>query len=196
MKLKLEGNGAFKNGDYVPSIKEYHEAYAAIHTVVEGRRYAILLDGYFASPPLTGKLAGQRRDLLRHQLGSQLNWKKMQAYLGLKDWQIDYFWGASAISDFEYAKVHQSILDGADNLITDVERAKAYFRMTIACHELGKYAEATNNFRNPTMYAPPDGAMGREIKKTRREIMQKNQAEKGKVGILAGGHEITFGADW
>lgn len=66
MKLKLEGNGAFKDGDYVPSIKKYHEAYAAIHTVVEGRRYAILLDGYFASSPLTGKLVGQRRDLLRH----------------------------------------------------------------------------------------------------------------------------------
>lgn len=93
-----------------------------------------------------------------------------------------YIWGERAISDIEYAKVHQSILDGADNLITDAERAKAYLRMTIACDELGKYAEATNNFFNPTMYAPHDSAMGREIKDTRGEIMQKNEAEKGKSG--------------
>ncbi|MCJ1262750.1 hypothetical protein MMC22_002620 [Lobaria immixta] len=173
MKLKLEENASFKSGDYLLSVQKYHEAYAAMHTIVEGRRYAILLDGYFVSTPLNGQACrSARRSTLAHQLGSQLNWNILQAYLSLKDWTMAYFWGERANSDIEHANVHQSILDGADNLITE-----AYLRMTIACHELGKHAEATNNLFKATMYAPPDSAISREIKKTRRGMMQKNQAE-------------------
>ena len=98
-KLKLEGNAAFKAGGFMLSIQKYHEAYEAMHTIIDGRTYAVLLDGYFATTPLEGKLAGQRGDLLRHKLGSQLNWNIVQAYIKLEDWEMAHFWGERVASD-------------------------------------------------------------------------------------------------
>lgn len=173
MNIKLDGNAAFKNGDYALSIRKYHAAYAEMHTIVSGPTYAKLLDRWFANTPLTGKLAGQRGDLLRHQLGLQLNWNILQAYLSLKDWGMAYYWGDRAISDIELANVHQRIFDGANNLVTEAEKAKVYLRITIACHKVGKAAEAKRNLQKASMYAPPDSVLSLEIKKTQREIMQK-----------------------
>lgn len=168
IKWKLEGNAAFKNGDYALSIQKYTQAYASMETVVSGPIYRSLLDGWFAHTPLTGKLADQRGDLLRHQLGSQLNWNILQAYLSLQDWRKAYLWGERAISDIEFANVHQRIHDGDKNLITEAEKAKVYLRMMIACQKIGNHAGAEECFNKATMYAPSNSAISFEIKKMRR----------------------------
>ncbi|KAK3175247.1 hypothetical protein OEA41_002494 [Lepraria neglecta] len=47
--LKDERNTAFKEGFYIRSLKKHFEAYEAIHFIVEGKWFAIMLDGYFTA---------------------------------------------------------------------------------------------------------------------------------------------------
>lgn len=112
-RLKDEGNTAFKAGQYQLSIKIYFQAYEAMHFIVDGKRFAIMLDGYFKTRPVVGgRFNGQRGDLIRHLLGSQLCWNITQAYLKLEEYCEAYMWAERAISDFEHADVQQMIADG------------------------------------------------------------------------------------
>ena len=91
-KLKDAGDVAFKAGDYTGSIKIYIQAYEAMIFIVEGKRFAVMLDYYFASKILIeGRFSGQRGDLVRHHLGSQLSWNILQAYVKMEDWEQAYF---------------------------------------------------------------------------------------------------------
>lgn len=163
-KLKDAGNVAFKAGDYALSIKTYIQAYEAMHFIVDGKRFAIMLDGYFASNPLTrGRFNGQRGDLIRHHLGTQLNSNILQAYLKLEDWTQAYFWGERAISDVEYANVQQSILDGTPNLVTDAEKAKVYWRMAFASKALDRKHVWARSLMKAIYFAPEDKVIMREL---------------------------------
>jgi len=83
--LKDEGNAAFKEGKFRSSIKHYLQTYEAMHFIVDGKRFAIMLDGYFVTALLVcGRFDGRREDLIRHKLGSQLSWNLIQAYLKLE----------------------------------------------------------------------------------------------------------------
>ncbi|CAF9921662.1 MAG: hypothetical protein ALECFALPRED_001849 [Alectoria fallacina] len=162
--LKDAGNAAFKAGDYARSIRIYIQAYEAMHFIVDGQRFAIMLDGYFASNPLIGGcFDGQRGDLVRHHLGSQLNWNIQQAHLKLEEWPQAYLWGERAISDLEYANVQQSILDGTPNLVTEAEQAKAYWRMAVACKALDRTQVWARSLMKASMFAPQDRAIRREL---------------------------------
>lgn len=163
-KLKDAGNVAFKAGDYALSIKTYIQAYEAMHFIVSGARFAIMLDGWFATNPLTsGRLSGQRGDLVRHHLGSQLNWNILQAYLKMENYPEAYFWGERAISDIEYANVQQSILDGAPNLVTRAEKAKVYWRMAVACKALDRKHVWARSLIKANFFAPGDKGIMREL---------------------------------
>ena len=164
-QLKDAGNAAFKAGDYALSIRTYIRAYEAMHFIVQGERFAIMLDGYFASAnPLTGgRFDRQRGDLVRHHLGSQLSWNILQAYLKMREWAHAYFWGERAISDLEYANVQQSILDGTPNLVTGAEKAKVYFRMAVACKALDRKQVWARSLMKASMFAPQDKAIMREM---------------------------------
>ena len=164
-QLKDAGNAAFKAGDYALSIRTYIQAYEAMHFIVQGKRFAIMLDGYFASsnPLIGGRFDGRRGDLVRHHLGSQLSWNILQAYLKMRDWEHAYFWGERAISDLEYANVQQSILDGTPNLVTGAEKAKVYWRMAVACKALDRKQVFARSLLKASMFAPQDKAIMREL---------------------------------
>ncbi|CAD6589932.1 MAG: hypothetical protein ASARMPREDX12_004079 [Alectoria sarmentosa] len=162
--LKDAGNAAFKAGDYARSIRIYIQAYEAMHFIVDGQRFAIMLDGYFASNTLTGgRFDGQRGDLVRHHLGSQLNWNIQQAHLKLEQWPQAYLWGERAISDLEYANVQQSVLDGTPNLVTGAEQAKVYWRMAVASKALDRKQVWARSLMKASMFAPQDRAIRREL---------------------------------
>ena len=170
-KLKDAGNVAFKAGDYALSIKTYIQAYEAMHFIVDGKRFAIMLDGYFASNPLTGgRFNGQRGDLVRHHLGSQLNWNILQAYLKMEDWEQAYFWGERAISDIEYADVQQSILDGTPNVVTRAEKAKVYWRMAVASKALDRKQVWARSLMKAFSFAPEDKAIKRELEALEKRL--------------------------
>ena len=163
-KLKDAGNAAFKAGDYALSIRTYIQAYEAMHFIVDGERFAIMLDGYFANNPLIGgRFNGQRGDLVRHHLGSQLNWNILQTYLKMENWEQAYLWGERAISDIEYANVQQIILDGTPNLVTSAEKAKVYWRMAVASKVLDRKQVWARSLMKAYMFAPQDQAIKREM---------------------------------
>ncbi|KAF6217637.1 hypothetical protein HO133_006739 [Letharia lupina] len=171
--LKDAGNAAFKVGDYALSIRIYIQAYEAMHFIVEGKRFAIMLDGYFASNPLTGgRFEGQRGDLVRHHLGSQLSWNILAAYLKMEDWEQAYFWGERAISDIEYADVQQSILDGTPNLVTGAEKAKVYWRMAVASQALDRKQVWARSLMKAYMFAPQDKTIMREMEALEKRLQR------------------------
>ena len=177
-KLKDAGNVAFKAGDYALSIKTYIQAYEAMHFIVDGKRFAIMLDGYFASNPLIGgRFNGQRGDLIRHHLGSQLNSNILQAYIKLEDWAQAYFWGERAISDIEYANVQQSILDGTPNLVTDAEKAKVYWRMAVASKALDRKQVWARSLMRAICFAPGDKVIMRELEALEKRL-QRNELRR------------------
>ncbi|CAF9906279.1 hypothetical protein IMSHALPRED_004154 [Imshaugia aleurites] len=177
-KLKDAGNVAFKAGDYRGSIRSYIQAYEAMHFIVEDKRFAIMLDGYFASSPLIGgRFKGQRGDLVRHHLGSQLNWNILQAYLKMEDWEQAYLWGERAISDFEHMDVQQSIVDGTPNLVTSAEKAKVYWRMAVASKALDRRQVWVRSLMKAYSFAPHDVAIQREMEALERRL------EKGELVI-------------
>lgn len=162
--LEDEGNAAFKLGKYRLSIETYIKAYEAMHIIAEGRRFAIMLDCFFSSEPLDGvRFNGKRGDLVRHQLGSQLSWNMIQAYLKLEDFRQAYIWAERAISEIEYANVQQLINDGAPDLVTDGDKAKVYYRMVLACKGLGLDMEIRNNLIKAAQYAPNDRSIMKKL---------------------------------
>ena len=91
-ELKDAGNAAFKAGDYACSIETYIRAYEAMHFIIQGKRFAIMLNGYFATSPLVGgRFDGRCGDLVRHHLGPQLSWNILQAHLKMEDWEQAYY---------------------------------------------------------------------------------------------------------
>lgn len=182
-KLKDVGNEAFKAGEYALSIRTYIRAYEVMHFIVEGKRFAIMLDGYFASNPLIGgRFNGQRGDLVRHHLGSQLNWNILQAYLKMEDWEQAYLWGERAISDIEYANVQQSILDGTPNLVTTAEKAKVYWRMAVASKALDRKQVWARSLIKANMFAPNDKAIQRELMALEKKL-EKHELEAEDFGV-------------
>ena len=65
-------------------------------------------------------------------------------------------------SDLEYNNTQQEIADGTPPATTDKEKAKAYYRMALACKHLAfakgieKYHEADRNLIKARVYAPRD----------------------------------------
>ncbi len=170
-KLKDAGNVAFNAGDYGGSIRIYIQAYEVMHFIVEGKRFAIMLDGYFASNPLIGgRFNGQRGDLVRHHLGSQLSWNILQAYLKMEDWEQAYLWGERAISDIEHKDVQQSILDGTPNLVTSAEKAKIYWRMAVASKALDRRQVWVRSLMKAYSFAPHDVAIQREMEALEKRL--------------------------
>jgi tetratricopeptide (TPR) repeat protein len=163
-KLKDKGNAAFKEGQYRLSIRRYIKAYEAMHFIVDGKRFAIMLDGYFVITPLVGgRFDGQRGDLIRHQLGSQLSWNIIQAYLKLEEYQEAYMWAERAISDIEHADVQQVIADGTPNLVTKADKAKVYWRMVLACKGLGLEQAMLAPLMKAGAYASNDKLIQKEL---------------------------------
>ena len=164
-QLKDAGNAAFKAGEYALSIETYIRAYEAMHFIVDGARFAIMLDGYFAlhNPLRGGRFSGRRGDLVRHHLGSQLSWNILAAYLKLENWGQAYFWGERAISDIEHANVQQSILDGTPNLVTAAEKAKMYWRMAVAWKALDRKQVWARSLMKAHLFAPEDKGIEREM---------------------------------
>lgn len=178
-KLKDAGNAAFRAGDYALSIRTYIQAYEAMHFIADGKRFAIMLDGYFATNPLVGgRFNGQRGDLVRHHLGSQLSWNILQAYLKLENWEQAYLWGERAISDIEHADVQQSILDGTPNLVTSAEKAKVYWRMAVASKVLDRKHVWARSLMKAYMFAPQDRAIKREMDAFERRLKTREVKEE------------------
>lgn len=170
-RLKDEGNIAFKAGQYRLSINLYFQAYEAMHFIVDGKRFAIMLDGYFVKAPLDGgRFSGQRGDLIRHHLGSQLSWNIIQAYLKLEEYQEAYMWAERAISDIEHGNVQQIIADRTPNLVTKADKAKVYWRMVLACKGLGLEREKLVPLMNAGSYAPEDKVIMRELMITEKRL--------------------------
>lgn len=170
-RLKDEGNIAFKAGQYRLSINLYFQAYEAMHFIVDGKRFAIMLDGYFVKAPLDGgRFSGQRGDLIRHHLGSQLSWNIIQAYLKLEEYQEAYMWAERAISDIEHGNVQQIIADRTPNLVTKAGKAKVYWRMVLACKGLGLEREKLVPLMNAGSYAPEDKVIMRELMITEKRL--------------------------
>ncbi|MCJ1454687.1 hypothetical protein MMC28_005040 [Mycoblastus sanguinarius] len=182
-KLKDAGNAAFRAGDYAQSIRLYVNAYEAMHFVIDGKRFAIMLDCYFASNLLNeGRFARQRGDLIRHQLGSRLSWNIIQAYIKLEDWDQAYYWGERAISDIEYANVQQSILDGTPNLITNSEKAKVYYRMFLVAKRLDNKQVWARSLMKAAIYTPKDKLIRREMHLLETRL-QSHELEKKDFGV-------------
>ena len=162
--LKDEGNAAFKEKAYEASIEAFIKAYEAMQVIVEGKRFAIMLDGWFATTPLVGgRFDGKRGDLTRNRLGCQLSWNLIQAYLKINNFEQAYMWAERAISEIEYSNNQQQIWDGTPQLITNPEKAKVYYRMTQACKGLHKPQwEIRNNLFKALTYAPNDSAIKKE----------------------------------
>ncbi len=164
--MKASGNEEYKAGNFLQCIRLYYEAFEAMQVKVEGgNRFAVFLDGYFSNTILRrGRYAGQRGDLVRHQLGSQLNFNLIQVYLKLEDWDNAYKCGIRAISDIEHNNAHQFISDGHPSLITNVEKAKAYYRTALACKALGKAKESKRHLLTARGYARDDPNIRRELR--------------------------------
>lgn len=111
-----------------------------------------------------GRYAGKRGDLVRHQLGSHLNFNLIQAYLKLEDWENALKWGERAVDDIEHNNAHQFISDGHPSLITDAEKSKAYYRTAMACKALGKANKRRQNLLIAQRYARDDPNIKRELR--------------------------------
>jgi len=174
-KLKDSGNEEFKAGKFAQSISLYYEAYEAMQVKVDkGTRFAVFMDGYFTLTELrNGRYAGKRGDLVRHQLGSHLNFNLIQAYLKLEDWNNALKWGERAIDDIERNNAHQFISDGHPSLITDAEKSKAYYRTALACNALGKAIKRRRNLLIAQQYAPDDPNIKRELRNLQESWKEK-----------------------
>lgn len=71
-------------------------------------------------------------------------------------------------SELEYNNTQQAIADGTPPATTDNEKAKAYYRMALACKNLAsskgieEYHEADRNLIKARVYAPRDKVIEQE----------------------------------
>jgi len=158
-RLKDEGNRALQAGDFGEALRQYNNAFAAIHIRINGRQRHIHADGYYI----------REVDYIRMVLRIKLVANTVLAYLKLENWTEALFWGKRSIVLFRQGitgSLSQDIEDEMTpywaaeafmmNIPAKAEMGKIFFRTALASRALGKTADVKTLIKAAAIYLPHD----------------------------------------
>ncbi|KAI4121815.1 MAG: hypothetical protein LQ338_006163 [Usnochroma carphineum] len=183
--LKDAGNISLIAGKYDAALRQYTDAFAAIHITVCGRKRYIHADGYYMRECTSGTYKGQRSDYVRLLIRVKLVANFIHTYLKMEDWQEARFWGKRSIilfrssltgdddDDLEDATKWTWVRESATmGFPARAEMGKILYRTALASRELSYWTEVENLIQAAAIYLPYD-----ETVQTEKKILDERRSE-------------------
>ena len=182
---KKAGNDEMQAKAYAAALKEYFDAFAAIHIFIKGRVREIRCDAYYNQVLESGAYQGQHGHHMRMTLRIQLVANVVLAYIKMENWDEAYFWGRRSITTFRLSMTGVDEIGGrgweewvagslAINFGAKNEMGKLFYRTALAARNMEPDIDAAKNEENidslimaAGVYLPNDPIVQTEVNAVR-----------------------------